>query len=48
MAVSQTSALSAPVTVHGIVIGPISPLKTNKTKNGIKYFDCSFTNRLVY
>ena len=37
VAVSQTSALSAPVTVHGIVFGPVSLLKTSKTKNGVNY-----------
>ena len=44
MAVSETNASPAPVTVHGVVVGQVSPLKTSKTKSGIRYFDGSFTD----
>lgn len=43
MSVSGTSASTAPVTVHGVVVGQVSPLKTSKTKSGVKYFDGSFS-----
>ena len=37
VAVSLTSASSAPVTVHDVVVGPVSPLKTSITKNSVNY-----------
>ena len=42
--VSGTSALSTPVTVHGMVVGQVSPLKTSKSKSGVRYFGGSFTD----
>ena len=42
--VSQAVMLPSPVTVHGVVIGGVLPIKTSKTKSGIKYFDGTFTD----
>ena len=42
MAVSETNMSSSPVTVHGVIVGQVSPLKTSKTKSGARYFDGSF------
>ena len=45
MAVSETSVSPSPVTVHGVIIvGQISPLKTSKTKSGVRYFDGSLSD----
>ena len=44
MAVSETSVSSSPGTVHGVIVGQISPLKTSKTKSGVRYFDGSFSD----
>ena len=44
VAVSETNASPAPVTVHGVVVGQVSPLKTSKTKSSVRYFDGSFTD----
>ena len=44
VAVSDTSVSSSPVTVHGVVVGQVSPLKTSKTKSGVRYFDGSFSD----
>ena len=37
--VSETIMSPSPVTVHGVVIGGVSPMKTSKMKSGVKYFD---------
>lgn len=44
MAVSGTRASPVPVTVHGVVGGQVSPLKTSKTKSGVRYFDGFFSD----
>ena len=42
--VSDTVTSSSPVTVHGLVVGQVSPLKTSKSNSGVKYFNGSFTD----
>ena len=39
-----TVTSSSPVTVHGMVVGQGSPLKTSKSNSGVKYFNGSFTD----
>ena len=36
--VSETNVSPAPVTVHSIVVGQVSPLKTSKTKSSVRYY----------
>ena len=42
MDVSEVIMSPSPVTVHGVVVGGVSPMKISKTKTGIKYFDDTF------
>ena len=42
--VSEEIMSPSPVTVHGVVVGGVSPMKNSKTKSGIKYFDGTFTD----
>ena len=42
--VSEAIMSPSPVTVHGVVVGEVSPVKTSKTKSGVKYFDGTFTD----
>lgn len=44
MAESEMNTSFSPVTVHGIVVGQVSLLKTSKTKSGMRYFDGSFSD----
>ena len=37
--VSEAIKSPSPVTVYGVVIGGVFPMKTSKTKSGVKYFD---------
>ena len=43
-AVSDTMTSSSPVTVHGMVVGQVSPLKTSRSNSSMKYFNGSFTD----
>ena len=36
--VSEAIMSPSPVTVHNVVIGGVSHMKTSKTKSGVKYF----------
>ena len=36
--VSDAVTLSSPVTMHGMVVGQVLPLKTSKSNSGVKYF----------
>ena len=42
--VSDTVTLSSLVTVHGLVVDQVSPLKTSKSNSGMQYFNGSFTD----
>ena len=42
--VSEAIKSPSPVTVYGVVIGGVSPMKTSKMKSGVKYFDNTFTD----
>ena len=42
--VSEAIMSPSPMTAYGIVIGGVLPMKTSKTKSGVKYFDSTFTD----
>ena len=44
MDISEVTASSSPITLHDVVVGQVSPLKSSKTKSGVRYFDGSFTD----
>ena len=39
MDVLEATASSSLITLHGVVVGQVSPLKNSKTKSGMRYFD---------
>ena len=41
------SSPSAKSTVHGILVGEISPLKTSRKRNDLKFFDGKFSWALL-
>lgn len=44
MDISEAIASFSPITLHGVVVGQVSPLKSSKTKNRVRYFDGSFSD----
>ena len=42
--VISTTGASSSGTVHGILVGEVSPIKTSRKRNDIKYFEGQFSD----